>query len=416
MANEPDSGFVELKELSEKEKEKLLHQNSRLVSDFQALKLERDAQKNWDLFYKRNETRFFKDRHWTTREFEILSDNLGRKVVLLEVGCGVGNFFYPLIEEGKDMLVYACDFSPRAISLVKADARYDEEKIKAFQADLTQDELTDQVPVATVDIATMIFVLSAIHPDKFGKALKNVYNTLRPGGSLLFRDYGLYDMAQLRFKPGHKIAENFYMRQDGTRSYYFSLEQLEDLAKASGFEVRTVGYVQRRTVNLKEEVDVPRTFLQAELIRLMSSIFRPAVVETRQLHKPLLSSLEWITVEFYDEILIFRPCGKTFKAVKVDVAHLFSLDEKLLLDLQTLQLKEDQFQNLLEKYQSYCEDLKNISGIGDEGVVHHTYGNIADEDQQCRGDYNLLPKVQGTIFQQFLFFVIKDYKRITMRH
>lgn len=43
-----------------------------LVSDFKQMKLEREAQKNWDLFYKRNSTHFFKDRHWTTREFEEL--------------------------------------------------------------------------------------------------------------------------------------------------------------------------------------------------------------------------------------------------------------------------------------------------------------------------------------------------------
>lgn len=43
-----------------------------LVSDFKQLKLEREAQKNWDLFYRRNSTHFFKDRHWTTREFEEL--------------------------------------------------------------------------------------------------------------------------------------------------------------------------------------------------------------------------------------------------------------------------------------------------------------------------------------------------------
>lgn len=51
----------------------------------------------------------------------------------------------------------------------------------------------------------------------FIRVAQNMYNALDIGGILLFRDYGLYDMAQLRFKPGHKISENLYMRQDGTR-------------------------------------------------------------------------------------------------------------------------------------------------------------------------------------------------------
>lgn len=76
--------------------------------------------------------------------------------------------------------------------------------------------LKDVVPEA-VDIASLIFVLSAIHPDKFLQAMCSVAGVLKPGGFLVFRDYGLYDMAQLRFGRGNKLAENFYVRQDGTR-------------------------------------------------------------------------------------------------------------------------------------------------------------------------------------------------------
>ena len=39
------------------------------VSEFWQQKYRREAAKNWNLFYKRNETRFFKDRHWIGREF-----------------------------------------------------------------------------------------------------------------------------------------------------------------------------------------------------------------------------------------------------------------------------------------------------------------------------------------------------------
>ena len=65
-----------VRELRPDEKEKLAH-DTKFVSDFKQMKLEKEAQKNWDLFYKRNTTKFYKDRHWTTTEFQELG---GQKV------------------------------------------------------------------------------------------------------------------------------------------------------------------------------------------------------------------------------------------------------------------------------------------------------------------------------------------------
>lgn len=235
----------EARSLTAEDEAKLARQDSSLVSEFKRNKLEADAKKNWDLFYKRNETRFFKDRHWTLREFSQLVDagQNGKGFILLEVGCGVGNFVFPLIEEEIGMFIYACDFSPRAVDLVKNDARYDETRIKAFTCDVTQDRwwswkylnylsfllnqnsfffgwvfrLSSTIPEVNVDVTSMVFVLSAIHPEKFHAALENINSVMKPGGVLIFRDYGLYDMAQIRFGPGNKLGENFYVRQDGTR-------------------------------------------------------------------------------------------------------------------------------------------------------------------------------------------------------
>lgn len=207
------------KHLTQEELAIMERQNSRLVSKFVASKLEVEAKKHWDLFYKRNEDRFFKDRHWTSREFEELFENKCsiERQILLEVGCGVGNFIFPLIEEGLNVFIYACDLSPRAIKIVQSHPKYSETYVKAFQADITENYILNDIPLETVDVVTLVFILSAIHPNKFLKVLQTLGALIKPGGIVFFRDYGLYDMTQIRFKPGHKIGENLYMRQDGTR-------------------------------------------------------------------------------------------------------------------------------------------------------------------------------------------------------
>ncbi|XP_041844177.1 tRNA N(3)-methylcytidine methyltransferase METTL6 [Melanotaenia boesemani] len=256
-------------DLTQEELDRLNNEKT-LVSDFKQMKLEKEAQKNWDLFYKRNTTNFFKDRHWTTREFEELKacrEFESQKLVLLEAGCGVGNCIFPLLEDDLNIFVYACDFSPRAVEFVKQNPLYCPERCCAFQCDLTKDNLMENVPKGSVDVITLIFVLSAIHPDKMKLALKNIIKVLKPGGIVLFRDYGLHDHAMLRFKSGSKLGDNFYVRQDGTRSYFFSKEFLAKLFEDAGFQSVANDYVLRETVNKKEGLCVPRVFLQSKFIK-----------------------------------------------------------------------------------------------------------------------------------------------------
>ena len=41
--------------------------------------------------------------------------------MILEVGCGVGNFLFPLLEDDPQLYFHACDFSPRAVEFVKVN-------------------------------------------------------------------------------------------------------------------------------------------------------------------------------------------------------------------------------------------------------------------------------------------------------
>ena len=89
-----------------------------------------------------------------------------KQASFLQVGCGVGNTAYPLLEMNKHSKVYACDFAASAVKLVKAHPEYSCGRMHAFVADITCDDLKAEVPAKAVDFCTMVFVLSAITPAK----------------------------------------------------------------------------------------------------------------------------------------------------------------------------------------------------------------------------------------------------------
>lgn len=158
-------------------------------------------------------------------------------VTLLEVGAGAGNTLFPILARNQNpqLRMHACDFSAKAIDLIRADARFDEAVIQTHVWDVSSPDPSPSSssllpPPSSVDVILLIFTFSALAPDQWRPALYNLHRLLKPTtGRILFRDYARGDLAQVRFKSRRYLDENFYVRGDGTRVYFFDPDELRTL-------------------------------------------------------------------------------------------------------------------------------------------------------------------------------------------
>ena len=258
------------------------------------------AGKFWEDFYRRHANRFFKDRHYLTRDFSFVfqparSSASKGFVHLLEFGCGCGNALIPLLLQLPRLSVVGFDLSNEAIVMLRASAIENNisDRVSCFVRDACEKNvhmvaLTEQqaqVPMLAADlqlnrpelergfdIVLMLFMLSAMAPEKHVSILKEAWASLRPGGYLVLRDYAYGDAAQLRFGSGKKLDKDgsLFVRQDGTLAYFFTLERLRCIAAQANLEEVEAKILFRRYANRALGVELRRVFV--------SAVFRRGVV------------------------------------------------------------------------------------------------------------------------------------------
>jgi len=265
-------------EIEEDAHQKIKLNSNVTMTESEMEKYDKEADQFWNKFYCQHQNKFFKDRNWLFTEFNELSpqgvstndlpdsDSNSPEMKIFEVGCGAGNTVFPILQANIDpnLFVYCCDFAESAVEIVKSHDLYDKSRCHAFVCDVAAEEVTFPFPPNSLDFIVMIFVFSAIHPDRMQTTLNRLTEMLKPGGMILFRDYGRYDLAQLRFKPGKCLSENFYVRGDGTRVYFFTQDEMHDMLDKCGL-VKVQNIIDRRLqVNRGRQIKMYRVWIQCK--------------------------------------------------------------------------------------------------------------------------------------------------------
>ncbi|KAH6761947.1 Methyltransferase family protein [Perilla frutescens var. hirtella] len=294
-----DFDWDELREEVEKNQSLEFHFLPYSKIDNQIQDAQRDSEA-WDEFHARHSTgKFFKERRYLLKEFpELASCKENSKV--LEVGCGNGSTALPILCGQEGIILYGCDCSNEALERAKeiitssnsisaihrfhpflcdfsttgfpswlacnacSESSFQDHHLGLSEAYASANTDETQRCIGGVDFVTLIFTLSALPLGRMPKAIKECFAVLKPGGLLLFRDYGVYDMTMLRFDPEQRIGYREYQRSDGTRSYFFCLDTVRSLTSAAGFIEVELEYCCVKSVNRRNGKIMKRVWVHGK--------------------------------------------------------------------------------------------------------------------------------------------------------
>lgn len=94
--------------------------------------------------------------------------------------------------------------------------------------------------------------------------LQNIKRVLKPDGYVLLRDYAIGDFAQVKLgNKNQMISEGFYVRGDGTCSFYFSEDFLSTLFFQAGFNTVDISTYCKQIKNSHKNITMDRRWVRA---------------------------------------------------------------------------------------------------------------------------------------------------------
>ncbi|XP_058297243.1 tRNA N(3)-methylcytidine methyltransferase METTL8, mitochondrial isoform X6 [Hylobates moloch] len=239
------------------------------------VKYEREASKYWDTFYKIHKNKFFKDRNWLLREFpEILPvdqkpEEKTRESSWDHVKTSATNCFSrmhcPTVPEEKNHYEKSSGSSEGQSKTESDFSNLDSEKHKKGPMKtglFPGSNATFRILEVGCGAGNSVFPI--LNTLQMQGVVNRLSKLLKPGGMLLFRDYGRYDKTQLRFKKGHCLSENFYVRGDGTRAYFFTKGEVHSMFCKASLDEKQNLVDCRLQVNRKKQVKMHRVWIQGK--------------------------------------------------------------------------------------------------------------------------------------------------------
>ena len=253
----------------------------------------------WESMYRTHSAdrqHMFKDRRYLLHAFPLLQAPALR---VLEIGCGNGSSTLPILRDNALAHVHATDPSATAVELTRRVC-----ETSGFAARLsTEIQADDGAPLGgaahgAFDVAMLVFTLSAVPRPDDEALIRRVAAALRPGGRLLFRDYGECDLRMLRdaasaagapvpksappdsgrdpptpappSRPpaptSTRLSEREFVRPGGMFRRYYSLEDVGELARTAHLDVEEVPrYCCVRLENRRRALTMERVYVQAVL-------------------------------------------------------------------------------------------------------------------------------------------------------